>query len=355
MPTEIRKRYETLIAPAGPGNPRNGEGAIVALRDGRLLLAWTHFTGGGQDHAEAEIWARVSRDGGRSWDEPYLLQENIGACNVMSVGFLRAHSGELLFGFLVKNHPNEDCHYYVRHSVDEGETWGEPILATPEEGYFVVNNDRLLGTPSGRMLVPAARSVGAHHHALATCFASGDGGHTWARCAPYLDLPGDAVGLQEPGLVACADGSLWMVLRTGRGCIYASRSLDEGETWSTPEPTSLIAPVSPASAKRLPGSDQILILYNDRRGVPYSAGRDARFQQRTPLAAAVSADHGRTWRDCGLLEADLSRSYCYTSIAFHGDETLLTYYVGTAGGPNLVDMKLAIVPAAAWSTCGGAA
>jgi sialidase-1 len=349
MPTEISKRYGTLIAPSGPGNPRNGEGAIVALRNGRLLLAWTHFTGGGQDHAEAEIWARVSADGGRSWGTPYRLQENIGACNVMSASFLRTHAGELLFGFLVKNHPSEDCRCYVRHSADEGRSWGPPVLATPEEGYFVVNNDRLLQTSSGRVLVPAARSVEPGHHALATCFASDDGGHSWARCAPYLDLPGDPVGLQEPGLVECADGSLWMYARTARGCIYASRSLDEGETWRAPEPTPLIAPLSPASARRLPGSDQILILYNDRRGVPFNADRSTAFHHRTPLAAAVSADGGRTWRHCGLVEGDLSRAYCYTSIAFHGDETLLTYYVGVAGGPNLVDMKLAIVPTSAWA------
>ncbi len=349
MPDNIRKRHQTLIAPTSAGNPRNGEGAIVPLRDGRLLIAWTHFTGGGQDHAGAEIWARLSADGGYTWDAPYLLQENIGACNVMSVGFLRARSHELLFGFLVKNHPSEDCRYYVRHSRDEGASWDPPVLATPEEGYFVVNNDRLLQTRGGRILVPAAKTVEPRYHSLSTCFASDDGGRTWARCAPYLDLPGGPVGLQEPGLVECADGSLWMYMRTDRGCIYASRSVDDGESWSTPEPTPLIAPVAPSSAVRLPGSDQILILYNDRRGVPYSSDRSTLFHHRTPLAAALSSDGGRTWRDCGLIESDLSRSYCYTSIAFHGEDTLLTYYVGVAGGPNLLDMKLSIVPTAAWT------
>ena len=352
MPDEILKRYQTIIAPTSTSNPRNGEGAIVVLRGGRLLMAWTHFTGGGQDHSEAEIWARTSDDGGQTWDAPYLLQGNVGACNVMSVGFLRTHSGELLFGFLVKNHPSEDCRYYVRHSRDEGETWGAPVLATPEEGYFVVNNDRLLQTRDGRLLVPAAKAVDARYHCLSTCFASDDGGHTWARRTPYLDLPGGPVGLQEPGLVECADGSLWMYMRADRGCIYASRSLDGGDSWSPPEPTPLIAPVAPASAARLPGSDQILILYNDRRGVPYRPDRSTAFHHRTPLAAAVSSDGGRSWHDCGVVEGDRSRSYCYTSIAFHGEDTLLTYYVGVAGGPNLLDMKLTIVPTAAWTRSG---
>jgi hypothetical protein len=33
----------------------------------------------------------------------------------------------------------------------------------------------------------------------------------------------------------------------------------------------------------------------------------------------------------------------------HGENTLLTYYVGRAGGPNLLDLKLCIVPTAAWT------
>ena len=146
MPVHVFKRHETIIAPTNEANPRNGEGAIVSLRDGRLLLAWTRFIGGGRDHSGAEIWARLSEDGGYTWYAPYRLQENIGRCNVMSVGFLRLHSGTLLFGFAVKNHPNDDCRYFVRHSNDEGKSWSEPLLAIPEQGYFVVNNDRLLQT-----------------------------------------------------------------------------------------------------------------------------------------------------------------------------------------------------------------
>ncbi|MBN1641229.1 MAG: exo-alpha-sialidase [Anaerolineae bacterium] len=350
MHDQVPRRHETLIAPTGPGNPRNGEGAIVPLRDGRLLLGWTHFTGGGQDHAAAEIWGRTSSDGGFTWDAPALLQENVGQCNVMSVGFLRLRSGALLFGYAVKHHPRDDCRYYVRRSYDEGQTWDPPVLATSEAGYFVVNNDRLLQTGEGRLLVPAAKSIDADYHCVSTCFCSDDEGQTWRRCAPYLDLPGGPVGLQEPGIVECAGGELWMYARTDRGRIYASWSRDGGEQWSDPAPTELVAPAAPASARRLPGSDAILILYNDRRGVAYSADRSAPFHHRTPLAAAVSHDGGRTWGHHRLVERDRSRSYCYASIAFYGADTLLTYYVGVAGGPNLLDLKLCIVPTAAWTS-----
>jgi len=348
MPNRVPERYETILADVDESNPRNGEAAILPLQDGCLLLAWTRFSGGGRDHSGAEIWARLSEDGGYTWQAPYLLQENVGRCNVMSVGFLRLHSGTLLFGFAVKNHPSEDCRYTIRHSRDEGRTWGAPVLAIPEPGYFVVNNDRLRQTSQGRLLLPAAKAVDARYHCVSTCFTSDDEGRTWQRRAPYLDLPGP-VGLQEPGVVECGDGSLWMYTRTDRGSIYACRSVDAGTTWSEPRPTSLVAPVSPASGRRLPGSDEILMIYNDRRGVPYSPDPSALFHHRTPLTAAVSSDGGRSWHNHQEVESDRSRSYCYTSIAFHGDDTLLTYYVGRAGGPNLLELKLCIVPTAAWA------
>jgi len=346
---DIHTHHQEIICPIGPGNPRNGEGAIVALRDGRLLLGWSHFTGGKRDHAAAEIWGRISQDGGYTWGEPFTIQENVGLCNVMSVSFLRLRSGKLLLGFLVKNHESLDCRYWVRCSLDEGQSWDDRVLATPEEGYFVVNNDRLIQTSDGRLLIPAAKSADEHHHGLAGCFCSDDEGRTWQRMAEYLDLPESPVGLQEPGIIECADASLWMYMRTDQGCVYASHSKDRGASWSPPQPTELVAPTSPASAKRLPGSGDILILYNDRRGVPFGGDHPSEFHWRTPLTSAVSHDNGRTWHHHQLVESDRTRSYCYTSITFHGDTTLLTYYVGQAGGWNLSDLKLKIVPTAAWT------
>ncbi len=342
--------HEEIINPVGPGNPRNGEGDIVSLGDGSLLMAWSRFSGP-DDHSQGEIWARRSRDGGYTWDAPALFQENLGRCNVMSVSFLRLRSGDLLFGFAIKNHESQDCHMFVRRSGDDGRTWSAPIPATPEEGYIGANNNRLIQTRSGRVLLPVFRCIGEHYHSLGSVFGSDDDGRSWRRLCSYLDLPG-RVGAGEPGVVQCADGSLWMWMRTDKQRIYACRSFDDGESWSELAPTGLIAPISPASAARLPGSNDLLILYNDRRTCPPVVGDvpwNSQFNWRTPLVAAVSSDNGESWHGFKYVEADESRSYCYTSITFHGDATLLTYYVGKPGGPNLVDMKLKIVPTAAWT------
>lgn len=342
--------HEEMINPTGPGNPRNGEGDIAPLSDGRLLMVWSKFSGP-NDHSQGEIWARHSGDGGYSWDAPFLLQENLGQCNVMSVSLLRLRSGDLMLGFAIKNHESLDCHMYVRRSADDGRTWRAPVMATPEEGYIGANNNRLVQTRSGRVLLPIFRCVGEHYHSLATVFGSDDDGDTWRRLCPYLDLPG-RVGTGEPGVVECADGSLWMWMRTDKQRIYACRSFDGGESWTEPAPTELVAPIAPASAARLPNSNDLLIIYNDRRQCAPVGGDvewHSQFNWRTPLVAAISGDNGRSWHGFKSVESDESHSYCYTSITFHGDATLLTYYVGRAGGPNLAEMKLKVVPTAAWT------
>lgn len=372
--------HEDIIGPSSPGNPRNGEGGMVLLRDGRLLLAYTHVNepgsdfpvdrvpfhaqeqeatrDHGSDHFPAEIYARLSDDDGYTWGETFLFQENLGALNVMGAAFLRLHSGDILFAFAIKNHSTRDMRGYVRRSSDEGQTWSDPVLATPDEGYICINQGSrcLLQTSNGRILLPASRSTivptstSEHaYHGVVSCFYSDDEGATWHRSAEYMDLPASANGLQEPAIVEVADGSLWMYMRTDLGAIYSCGSTDEGESWSKPEPTELVAPRSPASAVRLPDSHDILMVYNDRRGVPYSADQGEVFQWRTPLSSAVSSDAGRTWHHHKTIEPDQTRSYCYTSINFHKDTTLLTYYLGTAGGPNLVDMKLKIIPTRAWT------
>ena len=103
-----------------------------------------------------------------------------------------------------------------------------------------------------------------------------------------------------------------------------------------PEKTSLASPVSPASIKRLPGSANLLAVFNDHSGqFPFSKGK------RTPLVAAISSDHGRTWPQRRLLESNPDGWYCYTAIHFTGDAVLLAYCAGDSkvGGLNRLRLR----------------
>jgi hypothetical protein len=51
---------------------------------------------------------------------------------------------------------------------------------------------------------------------------------------------------------------------------------------------------------------------------------------RTPLAAAISRDEGRTWTRLPPLEARADERYAYTSLTFTAGRALLGYYVEDA-------------------------
>ena len=57
------------LLPASAGNPRNSEGSMLELKDGRILFVYTHFDGGILDNASAYLAARYSADQGDTWTE----------------------------------------------------------------------------------------------------------------------------------------------------------------------------------------------------------------------------------------------------------------------------------------------
>lgn len=322
------QRHLTL-APQ-PGNPRNSEGDFVRLRDGRWLYVYTRFSAGAGDHAGAVLAARESTDDGRTWSaRDRVVVTNEGGFNVMSVSLLRLSSGEIALFYLRKN-SLQDCRPVLRLSRDETATWGAPIeCITDETNYFVVNNNRVIQLASGRLLLPAALhgyEKGRLQPGRIVVYLSDDRGRTWRRNRTMLerDATGARVNLMEPGVVEVATNRVLMLMRTRLGCQYQSESADQGETWSTPRPGSLLSPEAPASVARIPGTGDVLVVWNDHEGQP-EEHRRRQPPVRNPLGMAVSRDGGRTWEGRRWLEDRPGHGYSYTAIAFAGDRVLLGY------------------------------
>ncbi len=326
-------------------HPRNSEGDFITLKSGTILFAYTRFYGGSSDHSGARIVTIESTDGGVTWsDTPKVLVDNIGGFNVMSVSFLRLASGRIAFFYLLKNDLH-DCKPCIRTSDDEGASWSEPVLMVEPVGYFVMNNDRVIQTSKGRLIAPAAfhRPIyrngekSADWRGIAMWFLSDDEGKTWRESKLWwaLPVPDTSTGMQEPGVVELADGTIYSWSRTNTGTQYASYSTDGGETFSPPERSSLVSPVSPASIERIPGTGDLLCVYNDHSGkFPFAPGK------RNPLVAAVSRDGGVTWPVRRALETDLDGHYCYTAIHFTGDgHVLLAYCAGFYSKPEIGPLK----------------
>jgi sialidase-1 len=327
-------------------NPRNSEGDILELKDGRLCLIYTRFTGGGGDDAAADLAMRISPDRGRTWSDDRIVVRHTGGLNVMSVSLLRLASGEIALFYLRKT-SREDCRPLMRISTDETRTWSEPtVCITDEVGYYVLNNDRAAQLHSGRLVLPVAWHEGPGHPrdtaGVIMCYLSDDNGKTWRRSKDSfrgLAPDGKRITVQEPGVVELKDGRLMMYIRTNAGSQYICYSPDGGETWSKAGPSVLASPLSPATIKRVPWTGDLVCVWNDHSGVhPYPAGR------RTPLCMALSKDEGKTWSRSQVLEGDPDGWYCYTAVTFLEDRMLLAYCAGDKQVGGLNRLKVCSVP-----------
>ncbi len=313
-----------LLPQNPPDNMRNSETDFIQLKDGRILLVYTHFVGGYGDHSGAHLAGRYSDDGGYTWTrEDRLVLANEGKMNIMCPSLLRLQNGEIALFYLRKNSGN-DCHLYMRKSTDETQSWSEPTLCMDRAGYFVVNNDRIIQLSSGRLVAPTACN------GWATCFLSDDNGQSWYQSDTEIkDWTGVIGGLQEPAVVELKDGRLYMLSRTALGRQYGSWSEDGGITWTSPaEPTNIICPRLPCAIERIPSTGDLLLVWNDHSDAPMSILGGYFGGKETPLRVAISRDEGLTWENVKTIEADPDGWYVYPSICFVDDRVLLAYCAG---------------------------
>lgn len=325
-PPKAREDVAQIVFPATTANPRCTEGSVVELNDGSLLFAVTEFFGSGSDFAQAHIVASHSLDGGRTWGDKRILQNNTGGLNVMSATLRRLpakSAPDRVALFYLQKNSHSDLDLYVRYSNDEGRTFEETILVTDSPGYHVVNNDRITRLSTGRILAPAASTpdVTKVNHFTCRCYISDDDGHTWRAGKAAVDLP--KRGAMEPEVIELKDGRVMMIMRNQLGTISKSYSKDGGDTWSAPGDLGVTAPEAPATLRRIPATGDLLLIWNNT----YTAGA-GHGGERTPLTAAISSDDGLTWKNVRNLETDPKLTYSYTSLTFAQDRALMTYWVG---------------------------
>jgi len=351
---------QVLMLATKPGNPRNGEGAFLRLNSGEILFAFTQYHGESRkDHATAQIACCLSSDEGETWTEPAcLIPKRDDLMNVMSVSLLRLSQDEIGILYLEKRMKEGKilCMPVFRLSRDEGKNWSEEVNCIEKEGYYVVNNDRLVKLRSGRLIFPAAAQGEPGNPGVVQIYYSDDLGKTWQMLPSEVRSPySDWIQLQEPGLYEYEDGSLWLYARTAYGHQYQSFSRDGGLTWTAPEPNLYFtSPTSPMQVKRL--GDLCLAIFNPK---PYTCV-NTKFEwkiepRRAPFVCAVSQDDGASfqrWKtgtsrtlgrelfnaSCYYLEDDEENGYCYPALmeADQGASILVAYYHGN-GSPDCLN------------------
>lgn len=335
------------LAPT-PENQRNSEGAFIYLKNGDILFAYSRYSGGIDDGCTADIYGIISKDDGETFGEPFeiITHEQMNADNIMSVSFLRMANDDIGMFFLAKR-DQDQCICYLIRSADEGKTWSEAVLCSEPTGYICVNNDRVIRTESGKILVPAAlyqpiiRYDDNGNKIFKGCttgdlhiYESDDDGYTWNTIVKDITIPisrGCTSGVQEPGLLETEKGKLWCFIRNFSSRQYECFSEDDGKTWDTPLPSCFMSPASPLCSKKL-SDGRIIAIWNP---IPAYFGRQTVFENgmwtggRDPLVLAVSTDNGKTFGTPVVIdkdELDERRGFCYTAIFETKDNSILLGY-----------------------------
>ena len=307
---------------------RSRPGDIVELGDGRLLMAYKaseHSSGNLPPGAEGPgenvgIGGRYSDDGGRTWGKEFiLLPDPPGQGYYVHPSFLRLPDGDLLLSYIYSAQTEPYYgHNYYRRSADDGATWSDQFILTPQGGYVIMHNAKLRQLRDGRILAPAEYkkhrpSEADHRDYAAIVFYSDTNGHSWTASSNDIDmLPHEC---QEPHVVELRDGQLLLMFRTYSGWVGRAWSSDRGETWSAGEKVEELAMSKRSSAitvDRIPSTGDLLLIRCTGEG-----GAEGKY--RTPMVSAISRDEGRTWTDERIIEGDDDGDFGYQSVLFLGE------------------------------------
>ncbi|HUP79108.1 MAG TPA: sialidase family protein [Pirellula sp.] len=154
-----------------------------------------------------------------------------------------------------------------------------------------------------------------------------------------MDLP--KRGAEEPCIVERRDGSLLALMRTSLGAIYRSESFDQGRTWNSPVTTLLTAPASPPCIKRIPSTNDLIVVWNHNYDETHHHQGE-----RNPLSSAISKDDGATWQHIKDVEFKPGGAAAYASVFFQDDEAIVSYYYQEKGFGGGSGVRLKFLPIA---------
>ncbi len=325
--------------------PRKSEGDVIELKDGRLLLVSMEFGGDGSDFASTRLVSHESSDGGLSWGQHRVVAETReGDLNVYSPNLIRARDGSIMLIFMRQHQPGRLTNHVWR-STNEGKTFDA-------QTEFAANSDLALCNAtikrlaSGRLLLPASppapgkpAETGPYS---STTLYSDDDGVNWKVSGSRVELP--MRGAMEPHVEQLANGTVLMVMRNQLGRLYFSESSDEGTTWGHAFPSELTAPESCPELTRIPGTSDLLMIWNNS----YDPKFRSHYGKRSPLTAAISKDNGRTWTNVREIEADPSRAFSNPGCRFTSDgRAIVNYwtckYLPDWSMQDVIDLRVAVI------------
>ena len=318
---------DVLAVRAKKGNHghRGMPGDIIQLKDGSLLMSYTH---------NGDIMGIRSRDLGKTWGAKFVLipkPKSPAKGRIGAPGFLRVKGGHILMSYIYTTHPATPYfgHTYCRRSNDEGKTWTDPTIMTPYPGYVLVHNDRFFTLASGRIVALAeykAHFPDTRDHSgyVGMAFYSDDNGYSWHPSRNTVDMTPAEV--QEASGVELKDGRVLMFARSYGGFPVFAYSKDGGMTWgkgiARKDITMPYAGLP--TVKRIPSTGDLLFIWITERSVDKD---NPKVHRRCALTAAISRDEGKTLIHQRHIARDPEDDFGYQSVDFIGkDLAILSYH-----------------------------
>lgn len=202
---------------------------------GHFYCIWLDWRAGNPD-----IYLSASTDSGHTWGSNRLINDDLSGQLQSHVQMVSEGEGNLFVFWHDNRDPQTLFDIYFSASLDGGATWQKNRRVNDDTTYAFQITPSAVGDSSGRIYVawldyrdkrPAGDPIANVYFSR-----SQDGGRTWSR---NIALTQSRFGHNfQPQLSIETDGSLhclWIATEENpRGDLYYCRSLDKGETWSSP-------------------------------------------------------------------------------------------------------------------------
>lgn len=298
-------QFSTDAIPTDPAKyPYNHASSIAEMPDGDLLIAWV--AGSKEAARDTAIIASRRRKSESAWGMPVVVSSNADHGHANPVLFVDDQKTVWLF-YSELIGAGQLClsKVYSRTSLDNGITWAAPKEAV--DSLCLLGRNKPIVLRSGEWLLPL------YWEAIfqSRMWGSTNRGATWSEKSAIITLPSTNL---QPAVVQCADGSLFALMRNGSdtGFTWEARSTDCGATWKTKERPGIPNPGSALDMIRLSTGDFLLVCNPSTK-------------ERTPIAALISTDEGKTWSAPKLIETGQPQ-FSYPSVIQASDGTIHVSY-----------------------------
>jgi predicted neuraminidase len=279
---------------------------IVELSDG-IMAAW--FGGTHERNSDVGIWVSINKKG--EWSHPVQVANGFENDSLRypcwNPVLFKPANGPLMLFYKVGPSPSEWWGMLMT-SEDEGKSWSYPWrlgkhnvihdLMGPVKNKPIQLADGTIICPSSSEVEVNDKDQWRVHFEVTK-----DMGKTWEVVGPIND--GIEFKAIQPSLLIYGNNKMQILCRTQEGIIAQSWSMDNGQTWSAMQATSLPNPNAGTDAVTLQDGRQLLVYNHTTSKGEFPKGRNM-------LNVAISKD-GAAWKLILTLERDKGE-YSYPAV-----------------------------------------